>query len=79
MKAIQCRYLPATNKKDIRLKVWAHECKPLTVTRDYSKETSEQVEQVITDYATTHTWLTCHRVVVGQLPNGDYAGVLVHS
>lgn len=70
MKAIQVKYLPATNTKGSRWKAMAEGVKPVTVPYSYSDRDGGAY------YA---AWCLCERykwngdtLTVGSLPNGDY-------
>jgi len=79
MKAIQVKYLPATNTKGTRLKATANGVKPITVPitvpRDYALNVDEQAEQLATDYCVVHVW-SYKKLHGGQLPNGNYCYVM---
>jgi len=75
MKAIQIKYLPATNTKEARIKVFAEGCKPLIVARDYAADYSTQAQNLADDYILRQDW-SCVVSGFGQLPNGDYVATL---
>jgi len=77
MKAIQIKYLGATNTKGVRLKAWT-EAGTLTVPRDYGLNTDEQALQLAEQYIKERDW----RSIVsgfGTLPNGDYVATLAYD
>lgn len=74
MKAIQIKYLPATNTKPTRLKVWAEGCTPLIVTRQYDVEYPVEARDVAQQYAASLMWPYISGF--GCLPNGDYVATL---
>lgn len=74
MKAIQARYLGATNTKPSRIKVWA-EGNPPTIHFINSGEILEtQVRRMISVYCETRDWGNIYGF--GCLPNGDYVATL---
>lgn len=87
MKAIQVRYMPATNTKPTRLKVFAYGLKPLiySVNSFDSNHKFKSVEQQAAEkFANNFNWLVyCNwnyteRVLRGgQLANGDHVFVIV--
>ena len=77
MKAIQVKYLGATNTKGARLKVWTMDMKPKIVSRDYQLDVAEQASVVATAYALDMAWLNHNSLVQGPLPSGDYCFVLI--
>lgn len=75
MKAIQIRYLPATNFLGTRLKVWAEGVKPMIFSRDYSYEYDTQARVVAQEFMAKNGWGENY-YGFGQLPNGDYVATL---
>lgn len=75
MKAIQIRYLPATNFKGTRLKVWAEGVKPMIFSRDYSYEHDTNARVVAQEFMAKCGWGENYNGF-GQLPNGDYVATL---
>jgi len=78
MKAIQVRYMPCTNTKPARLKVWAHGLEPV-----YTSDTSS-ASVAATVYAHKYSWLGYNnwteketKLASGTLPNGDECFVLI--
>lgn len=76
MKAIQIKYLAATNTKGTRLKAMAEGCKPLVVSRDYAANYDTQAENLATDYILLQGWHNVEVAGFGMLPNGDYVATL---
>lgn len=80
MKAIQIRYLPATNFKGTRLKVWAEGVKAMIFSRDYSYEHETQArlaaQEFIDKMGWNKGWNTTGIMGFGCLPNGDYVATL---
>ena len=74
MKAIQIKYLGATNTKGARLKAWT-EAGTLTVPRDYGVNTDEQALQLAEQYIKDRDWGSSVGGF-GTLPNGDYVATL---
>ena len=77
MKAIQVKYMPVTNTKPARLKVWAMDIKPQYVTD------TDSPYQAAKEYADTLGWLAydnwneCARILTeGTIPNGDKVFVI---
>lgn len=75
MKAIQVRYLPATDRKPSRLKASAHGVKSVTVSKDgwrsHDNRSSEDVAvQALLDQNPQWGW-RLDDLVNGRLPNGD--------
>ena len=71
MKAIQTRLIPVTNTKPDRIKAWAADNKPVTVSRyglgDFPHEEAAR------NYQKKMNW--GGELVTGYLPNGDYCHV----
>ena len=81
MKAIQVRYLPATDRKPSRLKASAHGVKSVTVSKDgwrsHDNRSAEDVAvQALLDQNPQWKW-TLADLAHGTLPNGDLAYVLI--
>lgn len=70
MKAIQVKYLSATNTKGSRLKAMAHGVKSLTTGLNYGVNSDERPLEVAKDLCRYNNWPT--DLIGGQLPNGDY-------
>ena len=81
MKAIQVKYLPVTNTKCARLKVWAEGIKPVvySVGQFFTNGESSVELQAARKLANDCGWLQNGKydLVIGQLPNGDHCAVLV--
>lgn len=75
MKAIQIRYLGATNTKGARLKAWT-EAGALIQSREYSEDVGQQARDVAKAYILKMGWSTGISGF-GQLPNGDYVATLI--
>ena len=76
MKAIQCKTLAATETLPTRLKVWAEQNKAVVIGRS-NEHVHIQAASMICNYACGLGWLDSGlEISVGQLPNGDYCGVL---
>lgn len=73
MKAIQIRYLGATNTRGARLKAWT-EAGSLTVARDYALDSYKQARELAKQYVTERGWGDVSGF--GTLPNGDYVATL---
>ena len=69
-KAIQIRYLSATNHRGARIKVWAEGVKPLIVGRQYASDFSQQGYVMACEYVKQLGRGTI--TGYGMLPNGDY-------
>ncbi len=76
MKAIQIKYLPATNSTGVRLKVFAEGCKPLIVGRNYELEVNDQARLLAIGYIDKTFNGNCKLYGFGCLPNGDYVATL---
>jgi hypothetical protein len=81
MKAIQVKFMPCTNTKPTRLKVWAEGNKALIIARDSldSNDDKPCAQLAAEIFANSLNWLAydhwneCSRVLVGgMLPNGDH-------
>ena len=73
MKAIQIKYLPATNTKGVRLKVFT-DAGSQTESRNYEGEPSEQARSMARQYA--KTYFNCDITGFGTLPNGDWVATI---
>jgi hypothetical protein len=76
MKAIQIKYLAATNHNGVRLKVWAEGNKPLIVGRKYELDVHDQAREVAEKYIAETFKGNCKLYGFGCLPNGDYVATL---
>jgi hypothetical protein len=80
MKAIQVRYLPATERKPARLKASAHGIKSVTVSKEYgwrshdNRSAEDVAVQALLDQNPQWKW-TLADLAHGTLPNGDLAYV----
>ena len=81
MKAIQIKYLPVTNTKDSRLKVWAEGVKAVTYSPNtFDCNSVQSIElQAALKFADDLGWLNNGKLdlVIGQLPNLDHCAVFV--
>lgn len=87
MKAIQVKYMPATNTKNTRLKVFAEGLKPLiySIEKFDTNHAFKSVEQqAAEEFANHFNWLaysswseTEYVLRGGQLANGDHVFVIV--
>jgi hypothetical protein len=75
MKAIQIRFISATNFKGARVKVWAEGVKPLIESRDYSIDHDLQARGIAERYIQSLDWGYTFNGF-GMLPNGDYCATL---
>ncbi len=75
MKAIQIRYLGATNTKGARLKAWT-DAGALIQSREYSEDVGQQARELAKNYISKMGWDTGISGF-GQLPNGDYVATLI--
>jgi len=72
MKAIQIRYLPATNTLGARYKAFT-DAGSLTIGRNYGVDGETQAKQLAYAYCRKHNWHgPLNNVGFGTLPNGDY-------
>ena len=76
MKAIQIKYIPATDTRGVRLKVWAEGNKPQYFSRHYELDVHEQAREVAIDYIKETFDGHCKLYGFGMLPNGDYVATL---
>lgn len=76
MKAIQIKYLSATDNKGVRLKAWTH-AGSVTAPRDYSLCADAQALKLAEDYIKRQDW-GCDVGGFGTLPNGDYVATLTN-
>lgn len=81
MKAIQVKYLPVTDTKCARLKVWAEGIKPVIYSvGQFCTNSVASVElQAARKLAEGYGWLQNGKydLAIGQLPNGDHCAVLI--
>jgi hypothetical protein len=73
MKAIQIKYLGATNSKPSRLKAWT-EAGTIVESLDYSINLWTQARNIADRYATERQWPQVSGF--GVLPNGDYVATM---
>lgn len=69
MKAIQVKYLRATNSRGARFKISAEGVKSVVVPFNY-REVDHGVKYGVYKFCRDNDWST--NLVSGQLPNGDY-------
>tara|TARA_R110000823_G_scaffold44827_2_gene115823 strand:- start:1079 stop:1309 length:231 start_codon:yes stop_codon:yes gene_type:complete len=74
MKAIQIKYLSATDTKGARLKAWT-DAGSIIEPLDYSVNIYTQVLYLAERYTNKYDW-DCSGFGVGTLPNGDYVATL---
>lgn len=74
MKAIQIKYLPATNTLGARLKAFTH-AGAITVGRDYEFDDRTQAIRLGLHYCHKYRW-PAGQVGFATLPNGDYVMTL---
>jgi len=75
MKAIQVKYLPATNSKPSRWKAWAFGGAQITVSYDYDFDAEENARAAAIALMTKMDWR--HPITgSGGLPNQDYVFTL---
>lgn len=74
MKAIQIKYLPATNTKGSRLKAMATDCRGMIVGFDYSKNDGG-CNELARLYIVKQGW-NCEISGTGTLANGDFVVTL---
>ena len=81
MKAIQIKYLSATNTKNARLKVWAEQAKPVQYSvESFDNNSIDSIElQAAYKFADSKGWLQNgkYELVIGMLPNLDHCAVIV--
>lgn len=70
MKAIQVKYLGATNTRGSRWKAMAEGVKSVTKAYNYRVDAEENAFQCATDLMEKYGW--DGQLVSGRLPNGDY-------
>jgi hypothetical protein len=76
MKAIQIKFLPATDKKGVRLKAYT-EAGSLTEGRDYSVEPKDQAFSLAVSYLLKFDWEKHASIIgFGCLPGGNYVATL---
>lgn len=73
MKAIQIKYVGATNTKGSRLKAWT-DAGSVTEGLDYSVNLWTQARNIADRYATERQWPQVSGF--GVLPNGDYVATM---
>lgn len=72
MKAIQIKYLSATDTKGARLKIFAEGVKAVIVPRSYGLDFNEQAKEEAFNFAKKLDWVTYKEDLThGTLPNGD--------
>jgi hypothetical protein len=76
MKAIQIKYLSATDYQGSRLKVWAEGNKATIVGRDYALDVNDQARALAERYIAETFNGNCKLYGFGCLPNGDYVATL---
>lgn len=74
MKAMQIKYLPVTDTKPSRLKIWAKNCIALTEPLDYGMNIDEQARLLADTYRKRMGWNKVSGF--GTLPNGDFVAIL---
>ena len=80
MKAIQVKYMPVTETKPARLKVWAMDNKAQYVTDTDAPHKAANVYASNLGWLEYNSWTECSRGLVGgTLPNGDLCFVLVET
>ena len=77
-KAIQVKYIPATDTKPTRLKAWTKDNKSLVVSRD-SLDTENPMLDLVVRYCENLGWTNYTRILSGGLPNGDDVFILDYS
>ena len=75
MKAIQIKYLSATNTKGVRLKAFT-ESGTITEGRDYSIKDDVQARRLADKYNRDVFRSTSELTGFGTLPNGDYVATI---
>lgn len=75
MKAIQIRYLAATNTKPTRLKAFT-DAGAITECRDYALNADDQARRLADKYNRDVFWSTSELSGFGELPNGDYVATI---
>lgn len=73
MKAIQIKYLSATNNKGSRWKAWT-EAGSMTVGYNYALDPKENALALATAYCEKYDWSMPKGI--GSIPNGDYVVTL---
>ena len=74
MKAIQIKYLSATDTKGSRLKAWT-DAGSITEPLDYSLNLDEQSMRLAERYIKKQDW-SSNVTGFGSLPNGDYVATI---
>lgn len=75
MKAIQVKYLPATNTKPTRLKAWAEGGNSAVVSKSYELDEVDNYKVAAKALMDKLGWH--HQIVGGGLPNGNYCFVML--
>jgi len=73
MKAIQIKYLAATDTKGTRLKAFT-DAGSITESRDYALNDDDQARKLAARYALEK--FNCETLGFGTLPNGDYVATI---
>ncbi len=77
MKAIQIRYLPATNFKGARMKAWTEGGNSIVIPYSYEISSDELRAKLMAEELKTQlNWCKLKIIGVGSLPNGDWCAVL---
>lgn len=77
MKAIQIRFLPATDFKGARMKAWAEGGNSIIVPFQYEISSNEyRAHLTATELLIKLKWDNVEISGIGMLPNGDYAATL---
>ena len=77
MKAIQVKFLPATNFKGARMKAWVSSANQVTVPFQYEISDDEtRAQDVAQELIYRLNWVNVEISGIGQLPNGNYAVTL---
>jgi hypothetical protein len=76
MKAIQVRYLAATNTKPIRLKAFSSSTLSLVECRKSEVSIEEQARGLAEWYILEMGWVNVEISGFGSLPNGDYVATI---
>ena len=76
MKAIQIKFMGATDTKGSRLKAWAEGCPGMIESLDYGVDIEEQAYGLAMRYMVGMNWVECTLAGFGTLPSGDWVAVL---
>jgi hypothetical protein len=77
MKAIQIKYLPATNFKGARMKAWIEGGHSITLPFQYEISSDEvRAKLMATELKVLMNWCKVEISGIGQLPNGDWVATL---